>query len=108
MEEIVNIGLIAAYVLVVLGGASAILMPLYNAKNNPKGLIYGGIGIGALLIFFLIGYGIAGNEVTANYIKYGVDAGSSKMVGGALICMYILTIIAIVGIVYTELSKIIK
>ena len=108
MEQIVNIGLIVSYILVILGGLSAIILPLINAMSNPKTLMYAGIGIVGLLVFFLIGYAIAGNEVTANYIKYGVDAGISKVVGGALICMYILTIIAIIGIVYTELSKVIR
>lgn len=108
MEQIVNIGLIAAYVLVIGGGLSAIILPLINALNNPKSLMYAGIGIAGLLFLFLIGYLIAGNEVTANYIKYGVDAGTSKIVGGALICMYILTLFAIVGILYTEFSKLIK
>ena len=108
MEQIVNIGLIVSYILVVVGGLSAIILPLINALNNPKSLMYAGIGVAGLLVFFFIGYLMAGDEVTANYIKNGVDAGTSKMVGGALICMYILTIFAIVGILYTEFSKMFK
>jgi len=108
MEQVVNIGLIISYIMIIVGGLSAIILPLMNSLKNPKTLVFTLGGLGALLILFLIGYGLAGDEVNANYLRYGVDSGISKVVGGALIAMYLTGIAALIGIVVTEFSKMIK
>lgn len=108
MEQVVNIGLIAAYVLIVVGGLGALILPLISAMSHPKSLLYTFIGVLALGIMFVIGWGIAGSEVTAEYLKYDVNESSSKVIGGALTMMYMLILIALVGIVFTEISKIFK
>ncbi len=108
MEQVVNIGLIAAYVLIVVGAVGAIVLPLINSLSHPKSLIYTFIGVAVLGIVFLIGWGLSGAEVTPHYTRYGVQETSSKVIGGAIITMYILIISALVGIAFTEVSKIFK
>jgi len=108
MEEIVSIGLIISYVLVALAVLSAIVMPLLSAIKNPRVLAFSLGGVGIILVIFLVGYAMAGDEVTTGYIKYGVDAAISKVIGGALITMYIIGVLAVVGIVFTEFNKMFK
>jgi len=108
MEEIVSIGLIISYVLVALAVLSAIVMPLISAFKNPRVLAFSLGGVGIILVIFLIGYAMAGDEVTAGYIKYGVDSTISKIIGGALITMYIVGILAVVGILFTEFNKMLR
>lgn len=107
-QDFVDIMIIVAYALLGLAVLAVIILPVINAIGNPKSLVSGAIGLVFLLVVFGIGYGIAGAEVTATYSKFGIDAGLSKYVGGIISTTYILVIIALVGIVYTEVSKIVS
>jgi len=109
MEEgFVNIALYVAYTLLGLAVISAVLLPLINAFDNPRNLVKMGGGLVLMGVVFLIGYAIAGNEVTESYANAGVGPELSKFVGGELNLMFILIGIALVGIIFTELSKIFK
>lgn len=98
----VDIGLIVAYVLIVLCALSAILIPLVQSFSDPKSLVKSGIGLGAVLVVFLVGYTLAGSE------SAGTTESTSKLVGAGIISMYIFVLIAIVGIFFTEISKLFK
>ena len=110
MEQIiVNIGIIVAYVLIVIGVVTAVVFPLINAMSEPKVLIKSAIGVVAILIVFGIGYALSDSELTAKFIQSGVETeGLSKTIGGALTMVYLLMGVAIIGIVYTEFSKAFK
>ncbi len=103
MENFVNIMLWASYVLVAASVVLAIVLPLINAIDNPKGLVKGAVGLVGLLVIFFLGWAIADGTAVGTS-----SAGVAKFVGGALITMYILTIGALGGIVYTEIAKAIK
>jgi hypothetical protein len=106
--EFVDIMLLAAYALIGLAVLAVIVLPVINAIGNPKTLVSGVIGLVFILLVFGIGYGISGAEVTATYSKFGIDAGLSKYVGGIISTTYILVLVAIIGIIYTEISKILS
>lgn len=106
--ELIDIGLYVAYLLLGLGVLAAIILPLINSLSQPKSLMKAGIGVAVIAVLFIIGYAVADSGITAKYTTLGVGEGTSKFVGGALITMYILFIIAIIGIVITELNKAIK
>ena len=110
MEEVVvNVGIIVAYVLIVLGAVLAIVFPLINAISQPKLLVKGLIGLVGVLIVFGVGYLISDSTVSTRFIQYGVDTPNlSRSIGGALQMVYLLMGIAVVGILYTEFSKAIK
>jgi hypothetical protein len=107
-EFVSEYGLYLGYALVIIAVLSVIILPLINSINDPKSLLKGGLGILFLGVVYLISYLLAGNEVLPTYLEYGVDASASKLIGGALISMYILIGIALVFIVYTEISKLTK
>lgn len=100
-------GLYAAYILLGIAVLAAILMPLIQSFSNPRALLGALVGVVAIAVLFFIGYSVAGNEVVPLYIKNNVtSAVTSKMIGGALITMYILILLALVSIVVTEITKI--
>jgi hypothetical protein len=105
-ENFIDIAILVAYGLLGLGAVSAIILPLINAIGNPKTLLKGLVGVVVILIIYAIAYSISSSEVTATYARFGVDAGMSKVVGASLITMYLLVVISIVGILFTEISKI--
>lgn len=104
----IDISLYIGYTLFLLAAGAAIIMPLINAAGNPKILVKSGIGVGVLILVFVIGYALSGNEVIPMYAERGVTSGLSKTVGGALIAFYILFIGAAIGVAYMEFSKFFK
>lgn len=98
-------GLKLTYFLIIVAAAGAILAPLITTVlNNPKALLYTGGAVLLLAIIYFIGVGIetgeakmiGGREITEDL---------SRNVGGALKMMYILIVVAVLGIVYTEIAK---
>ena len=107
-QNFVDIAILIAYGLLGLAALAAIVMPLINSVGNPKSLLKGLLGVVFILVLYGLAYAISGSEVTATYAKFGVDTGMSKFVGAMLITMYLLVVISLVGIFYTEISKIFK
>jgi len=103
--DIIDFALFFAYALVISGALLAIGFPIYISSKNPESLKGAGMGLSALLILFLVGYLISGSEVLPSYVEFGVDAGLSKFIGGMLILVYLLSGVAIGGIIFSEFSK---
>ncbi len=104
----IDIGLYIGYGLLVFTLLAALLLPAMNALKSPKELAKSGIGLGAVVILFVVSYALAGSEVTAKYAAQGVGEGSSKMIGAGLTMFYVVFAIALVGIIYSEIIKAIK
>jgi len=100
--DIIDVGLYAGYILVVLCALAAIVIPLAQSIGDPQSLVKSGIGVGIIVVVFLISYAMADPNAAE------ATEGTSKMVGAGIISMYIFFFLAIVGIVYTEISKLIK
>lgn len=117
-EQWIDLGLNATYVLLGVALVAAILMNFANALKDPRSLIKGGIGIVVLLIVFFIGYSIApaeiGRETAKSFEAIDIDPTSEeavstfRWVGGAMSTTFILIIIAVVGLVYSSVSRIFR
>ncbi|QNL22731.1 hypothetical protein HZR84_12530 [Hyphobacterium sp. CCMP332] len=103
-----DIVLYIGYALIVIAAAGSVILPLINSLGNPKSLIQSGIGIVALLVIFGISYALSGSEVTNVYSEFDVDESGSKTIGGLIIMMYMLIGLAVIGIVFTEVNKMLK
>jgi hypothetical protein len=110
MEQvIVNVGIIVAYALVFIGVILAVVFPLINSISQPKTLLKAGVGVLIVLVVYGIGYGLAGSDLTTKFIQSGVESGGlSRSIGGAIMMVYLLMGVAVIGIVYTEFSKVFK
>lgn len=104
----IDIALYVSYTLTILAGLAAIVFPIINSVSDPKSLTKAGAGVAGLVVVFLISWALSGSEVTAAAMEQGIDEGLSKFVGGALTMMYLMIIGALIGIVYTEVSKAVK
>ena len=103
-----DIGLYVGYGLLLLALGAAVILPLINALKSPKDLAKSLMGLGMLVVIFLISYGIAGSEVTAKYTAQGVGEGGSKLIGGGLTMFYVVFFLAVLGIVFSEINKALK
>ena len=103
--DFVDIVLYFGYFMVVVAALLAVGFPLYIASKNPKSLVSSGMGLGSILILFLVAWLISGNEVYPSYVEFGVDETLSKFIGGMLNLVYILAGIAVIGIIASEFRK---
>lgn len=108
--DIYDILLYAGYALVVIGAVISILMPLFKSLDDPKSLLKTGAGILGILILFFISYSISDNEVLPKFEAdpFNLTPQGSQLVGGMLICTYILAIVAMISILITEVNKAIR
>lgn len=108
--DTIDIFLYVGYVLIIIGAVLAILMPLIKSFDDPKGLVKSGIAIVALGVLFFIAYSISDAEVLPRYAAapFNLTPGLSKFVGGSLITTYALVLIALAGIVLTEINKAVR
>ena len=105
-SAIIDIALYLAYFLVAFAVLAAIVLPLIKSLDNPESLLHLGAGILGILVIFGISYALAGNEVLPSYMKSDVETpGLSKLIGGSIITMYIMIVIAVGGILFTEVTK---
>mgnify|MGYP000938493231 FL=1 len=105
-----DIMLYATYLLAVVGTILSIVMPLLKSLDDPKGLMKSALGVFGLVALFFICYSLSGNEVLPKFegAPFNLTPGMSQLIGGMLVMTYILTVIAIVSIVVTELTKAVK
>lgn len=96
------------YTLFVLGALTAIVFPIINMAKNPGGAKSALIGVGALVLVFVIAYALGGDEMTPKYEKFIDGPEASKRVSMGLIAFYILAIGAIAATVYSGISKLFK
>lgn len=106
--DLVDIILYFGYGMVMVGAVLAIGFPLWIASKNPKSLVGTGMGLGSILVLFLIAWLLSGSEVYSSYTEFGVDASLSKFIGGMLILVYMLVGLAVSGIIYSEITKSLK
>ena len=102
---LVDIILYFGYGMVIVAAVLAVGFPLWIASKNPKSLVGTGVGLGSILVLFLVAWLLSSSEVYSSYAEFGVDASLSKFIGGMLNLVYILAGLAVVGIVYSEVSK---
>ena len=102
-----DIMLYATYLLAVVGTILSIVMPFLKSLDDPKGLMKSALGVFGLVALFFICYSLSGNEVLPKFegAPFNLTPGMSQLIGGMLVTTYILTIVTIVSIVVTELTK---
>ena len=103
-----DIILYIGYIMVAVAALAAVVLPLVKSIGDPRSLLTMGAGLLAVIVIFLIGYALADNEVLPFYSRYEIEASGSKLIGGTLITMYILVLLALVGIAVTEVSKLFR
>ncbi|MDG1848931.1 MAG: hypothetical protein P8I82_00360 [Flavobacteriales bacterium] len=100
-----NYGIILTYILIAAATIAAIAFPIKHLISHPKKAKQVGIGLGALLVIYIIAALSASDEVTEHFMKFDVTASQSKQVGTGLIVFYILAVGALLVTLYTEISK---
>lgn len=106
----IDIMLYVSDLLVIVAVLAAVILPLIKSLDDPKSLLKSALALVALLVLFFLAFTISDGEVTPKFAAapFNLTEGMSKFVGGSLIMTYVMTIVALVGIVITEITKAIK
>jgi hypothetical protein len=107
-----NMLIIWAYILTGTAIGLTIIFPVFQMISNPKNAKKGLIGIGALAVVIIIAYAFASGEalgITNVELATKYDVPSTlKYAGMMLNSIYILALIAIGSMVYSEVAKVFK
>lgn len=108
--DYVNIILYVSYALVIVGTVLSVLLPLIKSLDDPKALLKSGLGVVGIVVVFFICYSISSNEVLPKFEAepFNLTAQTSQMVGGLMFTTYLLIVVALAGILLTEINKAIK
>ncbi|MCB0643976.1 MAG: hypothetical protein KDC44_20150 [Phaeodactylibacter sp.] len=109
---IFNSGLIAVIFLTIVGAVAAIFFGLFQTLTNLKGSIKGLIGVGLLIVVFLIAYALStpetGGPIFETIQEFNISDGQSKFISGALLTTLIMVIGAAAAFVFSEIRNFFK
>ena len=103
-----DVGLYILYALLFIAVAAAVIFPIINSLSNPSGLIKIAIGLGAIVVLFGISYALSDSEITRSALAAGLSASTVKLIGAGLIMLYIVFVLAVLALIYSEISKALK
>ncbi|MBT8195683.1 MAG: hypothetical protein HKO56_07070 [Bacteroidia bacterium] len=101
----IDLGLIIGYILFVLAVLGAVAFPILYMVKHPKEAKMTFMGVGAMLVIFILAYLVSGSEVTAKYDLLNVNGSESKLIGAGLITSYIVGFITIVLTVGSQVKS---
>lgn len=104
----VDAGLYASYALFAVAIGAAVVLPLLSSLKSPGELKKPLMALGAMVVLFVISYALAGSEVSTIQAAKGVTEGTSKFVGAGLTMFYLISAVAVIGLIYSEVNKALK
>lgn len=104
----VDIGLYIMYVLFFIAVVAAIVLPLISALKSPSTFLKSLYSVIALIVLFGISYALSGSDVSTEQAARGLTETTSKLVGAGLTMFYLTAVIAVIGLVYSEINKAFK
>lgn len=110
MDIIINIGMFLTYILAFCALVSILFFAVFYIVKNLKQAKSSIVGIGVLLLVFILAYFIspADDVPLAFFEKTLANPDMSKLIGSGLISLYIFLFGIIAVIIYTQIFKLIK
>ena len=109
---IFNFGIYASIALIIVGFLLWAFFSVYQMASNPKAAVRGLLGGVALIALFVIAYSTASSEVSGPLAKsvenMGVGPTGLKLISGGIATSLILTLVAGVAILGSELRNFFK
>ncbi|HNQ12697.1 MAG TPA: hypothetical protein PKH65_00490 [Bacteroidia bacterium] len=103
-ESLINILLWITYILLIGALVLAVVMSLMNIVKNPKKGKNSLIGIGAMLVLWLVCLMFSSSDVAEKYQAI-VSPGQSKWIGAGLIATYLIFIGSLGLVLFTEVKR---
>lgn len=105
-ESLINFGIYATYILIGVCVLAILVFSVGRVIAHPGAAKSALIGIVGLAVVGGISYALStGSDATTIYAKLGVSEGSSHTVGAGLYAFYILIALAVLSIIYVEITR---
>jgi hypothetical protein len=104
----VDAGLYASYALFGVAVAASLVLPLLGSLKSPGELKKPLMALAAMVVLFVISYALSGSEVSTIQAAKGITENTSKLVGAGLTMFYLISGIAVLGLIYSEINKALK
>ncbi|MBX2929117.1 MAG: hypothetical protein KF852_14865 [Saprospiraceae bacterium] len=111
--SIFNFGMFAAMGLIILGVIAVVLFGIGQMASNPKAAMRGILGVVALIAVFLLSYATANGDATGPLAKSienagGISTNGLKLIGGGITTAIVLSLVAGVAILLSEVRNFFK
>lgn len=100
-----NYGIIVSYILLAVAVAAAVIFPIIELARNPKNAKSALIGVGALVVVIGISYALGSGDNPSNM---EITEETARQIDTGLFAFYILAVLAIGSMVYSEVAKLFK
>ena len=109
-QSLVSTPLLITYMMVLIGAALTIGLPLIKSLKHPKTLINTGLSFGAVLLVLVISYstanGIVPQSTDGTYV--GITSSNLKLAGSLISTAVILVVVGIASLIVLEVKSLIK
>jgi hypothetical protein len=103
-----DLGFYVFYALLFIAVALTVVFPVIHMLREPSSLLRSAIGIGIVVVVFVLSYALSGSEVNLKAAAVGVTPTSSRLIGAGLIMFYITLVLSVLALIYSEISKALK
>lgn len=104
----IDIGLYFSYALMLVAVLSAVGLSIMNAMKNPGSFGKSMIGIAGLVVLFFLCYAISDSTVKPTWVVLGITSNTVKLISAGLLTLYLTGLVAVVGLIYSEVNKALK
>lgn len=101
----IDFGLYFMYALLIVAILTAVGLPLINALKSPAQFFKSLIGVLALVVLFGICYAISDATVKPTWAAMGLSSTTVKLVGAGLLTFYTVIVLAVIGLIFSEINK---
>ena len=101
----IDFGLYFMYALLIVAVLTAVGLPLANALKSPAQFFKSLIGVLALVVLFGICYAISDSTVKPTWAAQGISPTTVKLVGAGLLTFYTVIVVAVIGLIFSEINK---
>ena len=104
----IDLGFYVFYALLIIAVVLTVAFPIIHMLREPSTLIRTAIGVGVVVVLFVISYALSDSEVNLKAAALGVTPTSSKLIGAGLIMFYVTLVGSVLALIYSEISKALK
>jgi hypothetical protein len=98
----IDVGLWIGYLLTIGGAMGMLGFSILNIVKNPKNAKLTVFGVGATVVLFLLSWLISSGNLSPKMMSLQTTEASSKLIGAGFILLYLMGIISLIAIFYTE------
>ncbi|MDP3462622.1 MAG: hypothetical protein Q8S18_07530 [Bacteroidales bacterium] len=97
------------YILLVIAVIVAVVSPIFSYIQNPKNAVKLLLSLGIIVLVAIIAYSFSGNSFSNIKLEQmNITAQTSRLVGMGLLFTYITAGFAILAVIYSSISKLLK